>query len=139
MTPAVARRKERHEQRRRDRREFDRVCLADYCARCREKHKSGGAWCLACHAVVMKEIADREAIPPGCCESFIGDIRWSDCPKAHEGDIGGLRGCLRWIREAQRSCRCAGFDAIWKDDPSGASSSWDSVVRAYEEVQPCMI
>ncbi len=28
---------------------------------------------------------------------------------------------------------CCGNTAIWKDDESGGSSSWDSVVRAYED------
>lgn len=30
--------------------------------------------------------------------------------------------------------RCSGNTAIWKDDESGASSGWDSVVRAYEDM-----
>ena len=29
--------------------------------------------------------------------------------------------------------RCSGNTAIWKDDESGASSSWDTIVRRFED------
>lgn len=48
-------------------------------------------------------------------------------------ESNSIKACRWKIQKLINSQPCAGNTTIWKDDESGASSSWDSVVRAYEE------
>ena len=64
------------------------------------------------------------------------DVRWSDCPKAHESElpVGFMQAARDWLRNAARLMRDGhgGLPSNWKDD-ADANGAWSNVVRAYED------
>lgn len=45
-----------------------------------------------------------------------------------------LKAARALIQRTISQCPCSGVRPIWRDDPSGASSGWDIIVREYENL-----
>jgi len=102
------------------------------CPRCHRDRPFGQWLCDDCHPTVMAEIGERCSLPGTAVEDDPVDVAlapkpdwWKDEPTIHE--------IRRLIDHAKNNVPCSGNTPVWKDDPSGASSSWDNAVKICED------
>lgn len=81
----------------------------------------------------LEDLARRQRLPIG--GQMFPDVRWQDYGPRDYRYVERMktRDAKRIYEGWIRLIRCAGVVPIWKDDPSGASGSWDNAVRLCEE------
>ena len=85
-----------------------------WCIRCGVPRAGNTTWCRACHALVVRELHKREALPVGC---------------PAEVDLA----CERVIEGEKPIYPRLGFSSSNQPVPEDASPSWDNAVRVLED------